>query len=219
MENKKWYSYTHSIIMLSAIGVLVVLLISLILINTEKNTKETSSDIMGTIQVAQDENKVINEQKNNEIETVEQEEDKQITTNNKENNTAQNSEKSNNKQTSNTVKKENSVSSNKTNTTTNNISSVTLGEKNALNSAKNYLSIMPFSKQGLIKQLEYEGYSEKEAQYGANNCGANWNEQASKMAKQYLDMMSFSKSGLIEQLKYEGFTTSQAEYGAKSVGY
>lgn len=218
MENKKWYTYTHSIIMLSIIGVLVVLLISLSLINTEKNTKETSGNIMGTIQVAQDENKVINEQKNNEIETVEQE-DKQAITTNKENNTAQNSEKSNNKQTSNTVKKENSVSSNKTNTTTNNISSVTLGEKNALNSAKNYLSIMAFSKQGLIKQLEYEGYSEKEAQYGADNCGANWNEQASKMAKQYLDMMSFSKSGLIEQLKYEGFTTAQAEYGAKSVGY
>ena len=218
MENKKWYSHTHSIIMLSIIGVLVLLLISLILINAEKNTKEISSDIMGTMQVAQDENKMINEQKNNKIETVEQE-DKKVTTTNKENNTAQNSEKSNNKQTSNTVKKENSVSSNKTNTTTNNISSVTLGEKNALNSAKNYLSIMAFSKQGLIKQLEYEGYSEKEAQYGADNCGANWNEQASKMAKQYLDMMSFSKSGLIEQLKYEGFTTAQAEYGAKSVGY
>lgn len=218
MENKKWYSYTHSIIMLSAIGVLVVLLISLILINTEKNTKETSSDIMGTIQVAQDENKVINEQKNNEIETVEQE-DKQAITTNKENNTAQNSEKSNNKQTTSTAKKENSVSSNKTNTATNNISSATLGEKNALNSAKDYLSVMAFSKQGLIEQLEYEGYSEKEAQYGADNCGANWNEQASKMAKQYLDMMSFSKSGLIEQLKYEGFTTSQAEYGAKAVGY
>ena len=40
-------------------------------------------------------------------------------------------------------------------------------------SAKDYLSVMAFSKQGLIEQLEYEGYSEKEAQYGADNCGAN----------------------------------------------
>lgn len=95
----------------------------------------------------------------------------------------------------------------------------TLGQKNALSKAKDYLKMMAFSYKGLIEQLEYEGYSTEEATYGVDNCGADWNEQASKKAKDYMDMMSFSKSGLIEQLEYEGFTKEQAQHGATSVGY
>lgn len=95
----------------------------------------------------------------------------------------------------------------------------TMGEKNALSSAKAYLNTMAFSYKGLIEQLNYEGFSNEEATYGADNCGADWNEQAAKSAKAYLNTMAFSRSGLIEQLEYEGFTKSQAEYGAKAVGY
>lgn len=78
---------------------------------------------------------------------------------------------------------------------------------------------MAFSRSGLIKQLEYEGYSNSEAVYGADNCGANWKDQAVKSAETYMKYMSFSKTGLIEQLKFEGFTEEEAEYGAKGVGY
>lgn len=95
----------------------------------------------------------------------------------------------------------------------------TLGEKNALKHAKTYLNVMPFSYEGLIEQLEYEGYTHNEAVYGADNCGADWYEEAYKKAQSYLDIMSFSRSGLIEQLEYEGFTTSEAEYAADMVGY
>lgn len=94
-----------------------------------------------------------------------------------------------------------------------------IGQKNALKTGKDYLRTMSFSYTGLIKQLEYEGYSKEEATYGADNCGADWNEQAAKMAKEYMNTMSFSRSGLINQLKYEGFTNAQAEYGASAVGY
>lgn len=94
----------------------------------------------------------------------------------------------------------------------------TTGESNALRSAKNYLSIMAFSYDGLIGQLEYEGFSNAEAVYGADHCGADWNEQAVKSAKNYLATMAFSYSGLIGQLEYEGFTTSQATYGADQCG-
>ena len=76
-----------------------------------------------------------------------------------------------------------------------------------------------FSYTGLIEQLEYEGYSHTEAVYGADNCGADWNEQAAKSAANYLDYTSFSRSGLIEQLEYEGFTHSQAVYGVEQNGY
>jgi hypothetical protein len=95
----------------------------------------------------------------------------------------------------------------------------TIGERNALTKAKNYLDYMAFSYSGLIKQLEYEKFTHSEAVYGVDNCGANWNEQAALKAQTYLDYMAFSREGLIGQLEYEGFTTAQAEYGAQAVGY
>lgn len=96
-------------------------------------------------------------------------------------------------------------------------SSVSTGKKNALRKANEYLNYMAFSYSGLIDQLKYEGFSESEAEYGADNCGADWNEQAEKKAKEYLDFMAFSYDGLVEQLEYEGFTHSQAIHGADSV--
>lgn len=95
----------------------------------------------------------------------------------------------------------------------------TTGEKNALRSANTYLNVLAFSYDGLIRQLEFEGYSHVEAVYGADNCGADWDEQAVKKAASYLSIMSFSKQGLIDQLEFEGFTHDQAVYGAKQNGY
>jgi hypothetical protein len=97
--------------------------------------------------------------------------------------------------------------------------SATLGEKNAAKSALNYLSVMPFSYSGLVKQLEFEGYTQAEAAYGVDRCGADWNEQAALKAQSYLDFSSFSRDGLIAQLEFEGFTRQQAEYGVQAVGY
>ena len=113
------------------------------------------------------------------------------------------------------------VSSNDSSTHGNSAQSVTAstGEKNALQSAIRYLESAPFSYSGLIDQLEYEGYSHSDAVYGADNCGADWNQQAVLSAQHYLSVMPFSRSGLIEQLEYEGFTHSQAVYGVEQNGY
>ena len=102
----------------------------------------------------------------------------------------------------------------------NNVSTdtVTLGEKNALSKAKSYLKVMAFSKDGLYDQLLFEGFTEEQAAYGVNNCGADWNEQAYEKAKSYLKTMSFSRQGLIDQLLFEGFTEEQAIYGVDKVG-
>lgn len=121
---------------------------------------------------------------------------------------------SNNSSSTSTLTTESSSNESKSEST----SSTTLGEKNALSQAKNYISIMAFSYDGLIAQLKFEGYSDSEAKYGADNCGANWNNQALKKAKEYLNVMAFSKSGLIEQLKFDKFTGSQANYGADNCG-
>lgn len=99
------------------------------------------------------------------------------------------------------------------------VQAATRGEKNALAKAKAYLKIMAFSKKGLIKQLKFDGFTSKEAKYGAGKCGANWKKQAAKKAKEYLNIMPFSKEGLIKQLKFDGFTDAEAKYGAKKAGF
>lgn len=96
---------------------------------------------------------------------------------------------------------------------------ISLGEKNALRSAENYLNYIAFSKKGLFEQLKFEGFSDSEANYAVNNVNVDWNEQAAKCAENYLRYISFSKQGLIDQLIFEGFTQEQAEYGATAVGY
>ena len=95
---------------------------------------------------------------------------------------------------------------------------ITMGERNALREAKDYLDFSAFSYEGLIDQLEYEGYSHDEAVYAVDNCGADWNEQALFSALSYLDFAAFSYTGLIDQLEYEEFTTEQATYGADNCG-
>lgn len=93
-----------------------------------------------------------------------------------------------------------------------------VGNWNAVRAANSYLSFMAFSRTGLIKQLEYEGYSHADAEYAADNCGADWTNQAAKKATEYLSTQAFSRTGLIKQLQYEGFSQDDAAYGADSAG-
>jgi hypothetical protein len=103
-------------------------------------------------------------------------------------------------------------------TTSDNNVSMTISQKNAVKRAKEYLNYSAFSYKGLITQLEFEKYSNQDAVYAVNNCGANWNEQATKKAKTYIEASAFSHEGLIDQLKYENYSDSQAEYGANNCG-
>ncbi len=82
----------------------------------------------------------------------------------------------------------------------NNSLSNSFSQQNAVNKAKSYLMYSAFSRNGLIEQLEYEGFSTFDATYGVNHCDANWNEQAVEKAKSYLTYGSFSRSDLIDQL-------------------
>ena len=67
--------------------------------------------------------------------------------------------------------------------------------------------------------MEYEKFTNEQAVYGADNCGADWNQEAVEAAKSYLEFSSFSRGGLIDQLEYDGFTQEQAEYGASQNGF
>lgn len=97
-------------------------------------------------------------------------------------------------------------------------SSETLAQANAREKATDYLAYMAFSRSGLIKQLEFEGFESADATYGVDALNADWSEQAAKKAQEYLDLSAFSRQGLIDQLVFEGFTPQQAEYGVGAVG-
>lgn len=98
------------------------------------------------------------------------------------------------------------------------VSSGTVNQTNAVKKAKSYLNYSAFSHDGLVTQLEYEQFSHADAVYGADNSGANWNEQVAKKAKLYMEYSAFSRGSLITQLEYDKFTQAQAEYGANTVG-
>ena len=50
-------------------------------------------------------------------------------------------------------------------------SSATMGQRNAAEKAKQYLEYTSFSRSGLVEQLEYEGFTSSQAEYGASAVG------------------------------------------------
>lgn len=94
-------------------------------------------------------------------------------------------------------------------------------QNNAVRSAKQYLSMMGFSRDGLIHQLSSDagdGYEVSDATVAVDSLNIDWNLEAVKSAKQYLSMTGFSCKGLIKQLSSSAgdkYTVDQATYGAK----
>jgi hypothetical protein len=108
-------------------------------------------------------------------------------------------------------------------------SAMSLGQQNAVESAKSYLRFTAFSRMGLTQQLtsEYgEGFEPGDAEFAIayleQNGLVDWNAEAVESAKSYLNLSSFSRDGLYEQLTSEygeGFTPDQANYALGQVGY
>ena len=102
--------------------------------------------------------------------------------------------------------------------------SLTGPQKNAVRSAKQYISMQGFSRDGLIHQLssDYgEGYRIADATVAVDTLSIDWNQQAVRSAKQYLNMQGFSCKGIIHQLSSSAgdkYTVSQATYGAQQAG-
>jgi hypothetical protein len=89
------------------------------------------------------------------------------------------------------------------------------GQENAIASAEDYLDTSAFSEKGLIDQLQFEGYSKKDATFAVNHVDVDWMQQAVASAEDYLDTSAFSEKGLADQLTFEGFTPKQAAFGAR----
>ncbi|KAF1021874.1 MAG: hypothetical protein GAK30_01563 [Paracidovorax wautersii] len=101
---------------------------------------------------------------------------------------------------------------------------LTAQQKNAVRSAKQYLSFSGFSRAGLIQQLSSDagdGYKVADATAAVDSLTVDWNQQAVRSAKQYLSFQGFSCKGLIKQLSASAgdkYTASEATYGAKQAG-
>jgi hypothetical protein len=95
---------------------------------------------------------------------------------------------------------------------------VSTEQKNANAAAASYLDGQSFSRTGLIKQLEFDGYPAKVSTVAVDSQHTDWNEQAALHAKSYLDGQSFSRKSLISQLEFDGFTHAQAVYGVSKTG-
>ena len=93
-----------------------------------------------------------------------------------------------------------------------------------MRSAKQYLRLQGFSRNGLIEQLSSDfgdGYSVADATVAVDSLKVDWNKEAVRSAKQYLSLQGFSCKGLIQQLSSSAgdqFTVSQATYGAQQAG-
>lgn len=100
-------------------------------------------------------------------------------------------------------------------------------QKNCYKAAQQYISFMPFSKQGLIDQLSSDAgnkYPVDVAEFAVSKLEergeVDWDEQCEKAAQDYLDSMAFSKDQLVEQLSSDAgskFTQEQAERAVEKV--
>lgn len=101
---------------------------------------------------------------------------------------------------------------------------LTRPQRNAVRSARQYLSMTGFSRNGLIQQLSSsygDGYDVADATVAVDSLDVDWNENAARSAEQYLSMSGFSCSGLVQQLSSSAgdkYTESQARYGAEKAG-
>lgn len=97
-------------------------------------------------------------------------------------------------------------------------------QNNAARSAKQYLGMTGFSRDGLIDQLSSDagdGYDVSDATLAVDSLNVDWSQQAARSAEQYLSMTGFSCKGLVEQLSSSAgskYTASEAAYGAKQAG-
>jgi Host cell surface-exposed lipoprotein len=94
-----------------------------------------------------------------------------------------------------------------------------VAQENALSSGQAYIDMSGFSREGLIKQLKFEGFSKADAAFAAGHVDVSWRKEAAESAEAYMDTSSFSAEGLRQQLEFEGFTAGQANYALDAVGY
>ena len=92
--------------------------------------------------------------------------------------------------------------------------------QNCYDQAMSYLDFMAFSRNGLIQQLQHDGYTDQAISNALDlleKYYVSWDTEAVKKAQEYMETFSFSQQRLYEQLIHDGFTEEQANYGASYI--
>ena len=93
----------------------------------------------------------------------------------------------------------------------------TVSQQNAKRSAESYLGFSGFSREGLIEQLEFEGFSTEDATWAVDHVSVDWLAEAVESAESYLSFAGFSRTGLIGQLEFEGYPSQDATSAVDSI--
>lgn len=100
-----------------------------------------------------------------------------------------------------------------------NAGAMTQSQEDALKEAGEFLDYNYYSYEGLIKILEYQGISHEDAVFAADNCGADWMEQAVLKARSYFESLGhLYPFELISMLENRGFTHEEAVFGFEHCG-
>lgn len=87
-------------------------------------------------------------------------------------------------------------------------------KESAVASAKKYVASEPLSKKATVDRLKSAGYSDTAATYGAENCGADWKQNAVSRANYLLEKKNYTQYKSLEyDLKERyGFTSEELSY-------
>lgn len=91
-------------------------------------------------------------------------------------------------------------------------------QKEAVKQTKDYVKYDHASKANIIKQLvEWDDFSEEDAQYAVDHVKCNYKKAALKTAKEYYKNNHISKEAIQEQLtsEWDRFTEKEAQYAVK----
>lgn len=79
----------------------------------------------------------------------------------------------------------------------------------------------PFWSPGMLETLlEYDGHNSEAVAYAVDNCGVDWNANATAAGKSITKMGVVSnRYDLLSELTELGFTEDQANYAADQLGY
>ena len=89
-------------------------------------------------------------------------------------------------------------------------------KQTAVECALDYLDALYLSREGLIAQLVYEGYTEDESVATVDSLPVDWFDQAAGSAMDYLEYDSYSELELAQLLLNVGYSPEEAKYGAAS---
>ena len=65
----------------------------------------------------------------------------------------------------------------------------------------------------------HTGFTEEQARYGADNCQADWNEEALSAAKGYRRVLDLDYQGVKRQLEFNDYTSEQVQYALTNIDW